>query len=88
MKKLIFLIVLAVCASACTKKTIVLKAPPGQMKKATGSQSAKSFAPGQQKKAANTQSAKSFAPGQQKKAATGKTSSVKKTGSASGKKKN
>jgi hypothetical protein len=80
MKKLVFLMVLAICASACTKKTIVMKAPPGQVKKATGSQSAKSFAPGQQKKAANTQSAKTFAPGQEKK----KTSS----GSSDKKKKN
>jgi hypothetical protein len=41
--------------------------PPGQAKKVTGSQSAKSNAPGQQKKAAGAQSAKEFAPGQQKK---------------------
>src|SRR5258706_16485915 len=41
--------------------------PPGQAKKAAGTQSAKPFAPGQQKKAAGQQSAKEFAPGQQKK---------------------
>ena len=67
MKKLVILIVLAICASACTKKTLVFKAPPGQVKKVTGTQSANPNAPGQQKKATGTQSAKSYAPGQQKK---------------------
>lgn len=33
-----------------TKSTQAEKAPPGQVKKATGSQSAKPYAPGQQKK--------------------------------------
>jgi hypothetical protein len=72
MKKLVFLMILAISASACTKRTLVLKAPPGQVKKATGTNSAKSTAPGQQKKATGTQSAKSYAPGQQKKNSTKK----------------
>ena len=47
---------LLVLASACSKTTVVVsnkdskKVPPGQMKKATGSKSAKAYAPGQQKK--------------------------------------
>lgn len=39
--------------TACSRKTIVVKeknVPPGQIKKATGSKSAKPYAPGQQKK--------------------------------------
>jgi len=49
-------LVLLVLASACSKTTVVVsnrdskKVPPGQMKKATGSKSAKAYAPGQQKK--------------------------------------
>jgi hypothetical protein len=50
----IFLMVLII-ASACSKTTVIVnkdskKVPPGQMKKATGSKSAKTYAPGQQKK--------------------------------------
>jgi hypothetical protein len=38
-------------STSCTKKVFITqKAPPGQVKKATGSQSAKPYAPGQQKK--------------------------------------
>lgn len=53
---LVLYIILLVAAQfnvACSSKTIVLKpkgAPPGQVKKATGSKSAKPFAPGQVKK--------------------------------------
>lgn len=39
--------------TACTHKTVVVKeknVPPGQIKKVTGSKSAKPYAPGQQKK--------------------------------------
>jgi len=42
--------------SACSTTMVMVKTnpngkvPPGQMKKATGAQSAKSYAPGQQKK--------------------------------------
>ncbi|SKC46638.1 hypothetical protein [Ohtaekwangia koreensis] len=47
----IFMLLL-VLSSAC--KTVIVnnnkKVPPGQMKKATGSKSAKPYAPGQQKK--------------------------------------
>jgi hypothetical protein len=50
----VFLMML-VLASACSKTTVIVnkdskKVPPGQMKKATGSKSAKNYAPGQQKK--------------------------------------
>ena len=41
--------------------------PPGQVKKETGSQSAKPYAPGQVKKSTGSQSAAPYAPGQQKK---------------------
>jgi len=41
--------------------------PPGQVKKETGSQSAKPYAPGQAKKSTGSQSAAPYAPGQQKK---------------------
>jgi hypothetical protein len=46
-------ILIFVCSSCSTKNVIVVapkNAPPGQVKKATGSQSAKPYAPGQQKK--------------------------------------
>jgi hypothetical protein len=53
MKKIIFLIVLAIAFSGCSK-TVFIKGngnpPPGQVKKVTGSQSAKPYAPGQKKK--------------------------------------
>ena len=55
-----FLVILVACTMmvACSGKTIVVKqkstpaksTPPGQAKKVSGSNSAKSFAPGQQKK--------------------------------------
>lgn len=70
MKKLLFILaVVAMCAGACTKKVMVKGTPPpGQMKKLTGSKSAKPFAPGQQKKAATKSSSPSkSAPGQKKK---------------------
>ena len=38
------------CHSVVVVKDNPKKVPPGQMKKATGSQSAKPYAPGQQKK--------------------------------------
>lgn len=38
------------CGGPVIVKSTPKKVPPGQMKKATGSQSAKSYAPGQQKK--------------------------------------
>jgi hypothetical protein len=38
------------CMGPVIVKSPPKKVPPGQMKKATGSQSAKSYAPGQQKK--------------------------------------
>lgn len=54
MKKLIGTLALAVALSSCAHVVIVdskpKTAPPGQVKKATGSQSAKAYAPGQQKK--------------------------------------
>jgi hypothetical protein len=53
MKKVVFLLILAIGFSACSKTYIVKTKgtpPPGQVKKATGSQSAKPYAPGQQKK--------------------------------------
>jgi hypothetical protein len=56
--------------TACSSKTIVFKpktAPPGQVKKATGSQSAKPYAPGQVKKQTGAKSAKAQSPGQKKK---------------------
>jgi uncharacterized lipoprotein YajG len=47
-------LVAAILLTSCMGPTIVAtspkKVPPGQMKKATGSQSAKAYAPGQQKK--------------------------------------
>ena len=53
------LVSLALIASSCSKHTAIVvvpknnsskSVPPGQAKKASGSQSAKQFAPGQQKK--------------------------------------
>jgi len=43
-------IVVAVCLSSCTRNTYVQNGPPGQVKKSTGSQSARNYAPGQMKK--------------------------------------
>ncbi|HEX5168173.1 MAG TPA: hypothetical protein VFW11_03305 [Cyclobacteriaceae bacterium] len=59
MKKLLnqatWLFVVVLFFSAACKSTVMVKnnpkpLPPGQMKKVTGSQSAKQYAPGQQKK--------------------------------------
>lgn len=44
------LVFLTSCMGPTIVHTTPAKVPPGQMKKATGSQSAKSYAPGQQKK--------------------------------------
>jgi len=44
------IIILAMFLSMGCKTTLAGKAPPGQIKKATGTKSAKPFAPGQQKK--------------------------------------
>jgi hypothetical protein len=43
-------ILLASCAGPVIVESSPKKVPPGQMKKVTGSQSAKPYAPGQQKK--------------------------------------
>jgi hypothetical protein len=48
-------VAIALIAQSCitshaSRPAIVKKAPPGQVKKVTGSQSAKPYAPGQQKK--------------------------------------
>jgi len=60
MKKIFFALIIALSASACTHKTVVVKTPPpGQVKK--------SSAPGQVKKETGSKSAKSYAPGQKKK---------------------
>lgn len=73
MKRIVVLIVLLMAVvflmSACSGHTVHAKTtkapaktlPPGQMKKLTGSQSAKQYAPGQQKKqvASGTNSSKS-----------------------------
>ncbi|PRY10084.1 hypothetical protein CLV24_1151 [Pontibacter ummariensis] len=68
MKKYVLLIsLLALILQVSCKPVLVVKAPPGQVKKVTGAKSAKSYAPGQMKKVAGTKSAKQFAPGQQKK---------------------
>lgn len=79
MKRFIPIIVLGFAAafSSCTKKTTVIKtsAPPGQVKKATGSQSAAPYAPGQVKKNTGSQSAAPYAPGQTKKSAASSNSS-------------
>jgi len=53
MKKLLYLFLLMafLTQSACTKNVFMgHHAPPGQVKKATGSKSAAPYAPGQQKK--------------------------------------
>lgn len=54
----------AIGAQSGCRTAQVYKAPPGQVKKVTGAQSAKSYAPGQIKKATGAKSAKSYAPGQ------------------------
>lgn len=58
--------------NSCTTTTVVYtrpsgKVPPGQMKKYTGSKSAKAYAPGQQKKTNGAPGNSSNAPGQKKK---------------------
>lgn len=57
MKKLIGAIALLIALSSCAHVVVVdskpKTAPPGQVKKVTGSQSAKAYAPGQQKKKKN-----------------------------------
>ncbi|WP_276373203.1 quinol oxidase subunit 4 [Chryseolinea sp. H1M3-3] len=52
MKKIsVFLfLVVSIVASACAVVITDTKAPPGQVKKQTGSKSAKEYAPGQKKK--------------------------------------
>jgi uncharacterized protein YceK len=53
MKKIVCFLAIVLIFSSCTHVTVVQKpknAPPGQVKKVTGSQSAKPYAPGQQKK--------------------------------------
>lgn len=47
---IIALLFVVSCKSTVVVKSTTQKVPPGQMKKATGSQSAKPYAPGQQKK--------------------------------------
>ncbi len=54
-KTLILLAVLLIVLASCTRRVHVVhhhngKLPPGQVKKVTGSQSAKPYAPGQRKK--------------------------------------
>ena len=52
----LFILIVIIGLGTSCKTTIQLKtknAPPGQMKKVSGSQSAKPFAPGQQKKKKN-----------------------------------
>jgi hypothetical protein len=46
----LFLVILVISVSACTRNVYVHKTPPGHAKKAAGSKSAKAFAPGQTKK--------------------------------------
>jgi hypothetical protein len=57
MRNIIALLTLVLIMSSCTRVVLVQKpgqakkhAPPGQVKKVTGSQSAAPYAPGQQKK--------------------------------------
>jgi hypothetical protein len=54
MKKIFGLLALVLALNSCAPVVVVdskpKKAPPGQVKKVTGSQSAKQYAPGQQKK--------------------------------------
>jgi len=62
MKKIFFVMLIALSTSACTHKTVIVKTktpPPGQVKKQT--------APGQVKKETGSKSAKPYAPGQKKK---------------------
>jgi len=56
---LLLLLVTAILSTACNRKVVIVKTspskasghvPPGQAKKMTGTQSAKTYAPGQQKK--------------------------------------
>ncbi len=53
-KAILFFVAIIFFMSSCVVPVIVhgdqKKVPPGQMKKATGSKSAKPYAPGQQKK--------------------------------------
>jgi hypothetical protein len=71
---ILFFLVILLATTSCTKKTLVIigpkHAPPGQVKKATGSTSAKAYAPGQVKKqqgSSNGNGKSSAAPGQKKK---------------------
>ena len=54
MKKIAAFLVLVIMLGACAPVVVMnsqpKSGPPGQVKKATGSQSAKAYAPGQQKK--------------------------------------
>lgn len=54
MKKILGILVLVLLVNSCAPVLVVdskpKKAPPGQVKKVTGSQSAKQYAPGQQNK--------------------------------------
>ncbi|HEX6192293.1 MAG TPA: hypothetical protein VFZ42_08010 [Chitinophagaceae bacterium] len=52
MKKLLFPVLVLMLLSSCTYHSHrhTGKLPPGQVKKVTGSKSAKAYAPGQQKK--------------------------------------
>jgi nitrous oxidase accessory protein NosD len=54
MRKVLGLLALILLLNSCARIVVVdskpKKAPPGQVKKITGSQSAKPYAPGQQKK--------------------------------------
>jgi hypothetical protein len=52
MTKLFYLLLVLIflTQSACTKNVFVGHAPPGQVKKVTGSKSAAPYAPGHQKK--------------------------------------
>ena len=54
MKKILAFLALVLILNSCAQVLVVenkpKKAPPGQVKKVTGSQSAKPYAPGQQKK--------------------------------------
>lgn len=54
MKKILGMLALVVLVNSCAPVLVVdskpKNAPPGQVKKMTGSQSAKQYAPGQQKK--------------------------------------
>src|SRR5258706_230289 len=62
--RVVSLLAIVFLLSQCSSGVFVQgNVPPGQAKKAAGTQSAKPFAPGQQKKAAGQQSAKEFAPG-------------------------